>query len=683
MTVPQQRAVVFRGQAGRETVEAFVVAFILALLFRAFIAEAFVIPTGSMAPALMGAHKDLACQQCGQTFPVGASGENRGEVTKKVVVGGICPNCRYVNPLDLVNEPNHGTFTGDRILVSKFAYMIKEPQRWDVIVFKVPVNAKQNYIKRLVGLPNEVLSVRHGDVYAKPIESDVDDNLGDLGSILRKDPPTMRAMSHFVYDSDFQSEALVAADYPSRLQPWIPGQADQSTTSRRSGDGPTAINASWQVTRSVEDGLRATLASAASNQAEPRWLRYYHRWPNAVQWQRAIDGFSLAKTNPYESRLITDFHAYDAYITVPSFLVYHDLPRSDGISLIGKLLGKSRTAGSYRPSFESGESLGQFAGNLTVGGQGISDQGLNWVGDLIVEADLETEETATQAILEIVESGIRYQCFIDLESGAISLQIKNERPDAESSLLFSEMSSRSDDWPEAESVVRAGQRRSIRMSNFDNQLTIWIDDDVITFDQSTTFDPATWNLPDQARPFFRGDGQPLDASPTGLAVSGEATLHRFQIHRDKYYIATNSDKDPGGIVDYDLKRIARETGFGSMNSLQVQMGIQEVMGQPSVWDEFSGWDARRTVSFRLEEDQFFPMGDNSPESLDARCWAGSKSRGGFGIPVSPDDDAYRFANAAYVPRDLLIGKALMVFWPHPWRSPIPLTPNFKRMKLIH
>ncbi|MEM6363930.1 MAG: S26 family signal peptidase, partial [Planctomycetota bacterium] len=65
MTVPQQRAVVFRGQAGRETVEAFVVAFILALLFRAFIAEAFVIPTGSMAPALMGAHKDLACQQCG------------------------------------------------------------------------------------------------------------------------------------------------------------------------------------------------------------------------------------------------------------------------------------------------------------------------------------------------------------------------------------------------------------------------------------------------------------------------------------------------------------------------------------------------------------------------------------------------------------------------------------------
>ena len=46
---------------GRETVESLVIAFTLALLFRAFEAEAFVIPTGSMAPTLMGRHKDLDC----------------------------------------------------------------------------------------------------------------------------------------------------------------------------------------------------------------------------------------------------------------------------------------------------------------------------------------------------------------------------------------------------------------------------------------------------------------------------------------------------------------------------------------------------------------------------------------------------------------------------------------------
>ena len=60
---------------GRETVESIVVAFTLALLFRAFEAEAFVIPTGSMAPTLMGRHKDLACTACSRNFRVGCSAE--------------------------------------------------------------------------------------------------------------------------------------------------------------------------------------------------------------------------------------------------------------------------------------------------------------------------------------------------------------------------------------------------------------------------------------------------------------------------------------------------------------------------------------------------------------------------------------------------------------------------------
>jgi signal peptidase I len=36
----------------------------------------------------------------------------------------------------------------------------------------------------------------------------------------------------------------------------------------------------------------------------------------------------------------------------------------------------------------------------------------------------------------------------------------------------------------------------------------------------------------------------------------------------------------------------------------------------------------------------------------------------------------------YVERDLLTGKALMIYWPHHWRRPIPLWPNFRRMGLI-
>ena len=120
----EARAERFRVAAGRETVEAFVVAIILALLFRAFLAEAFVIPTGSMAPALMGAHKDIECQRCPTPFQVGASRERSGSETNLVVVGGVCPNCRAITSLDLKEDSNHATFNGDRILVSKFKYAL-------------------------------------------------------------------------------------------------------------------------------------------------------------------------------------------------------------------------------------------------------------------------------------------------------------------------------------------------------------------------------------------------------------------------------------------------------------------------------------------------------------------------------------------------------------------------------
>src|SRR5438067_1059753 len=45
-----------RADNWRETIESIVVAFVLAFLFRTFEAEAFVIPTGSMAPTLYGQH---------------------------------------------------------------------------------------------------------------------------------------------------------------------------------------------------------------------------------------------------------------------------------------------------------------------------------------------------------------------------------------------------------------------------------------------------------------------------------------------------------------------------------------------------------------------------------------------------------------------------------------------------
>src|SRR5262245_11491520 len=62
-------------ESNRDFVEQIVVALILAFLIRGFEAEAFVIPTGSMAPTLMGRHKDVICPECGIRFQVNASDE--------------------------------------------------------------------------------------------------------------------------------------------------------------------------------------------------------------------------------------------------------------------------------------------------------------------------------------------------------------------------------------------------------------------------------------------------------------------------------------------------------------------------------------------------------------------------------------------------------------------------------
>jgi signal peptidase I len=107
----------------RDNIESIVVAFIMALVIRTYALEAFKIPTGSMKPTLYG---------------------------------------------DTFDSATGRTVDGDKILVEKFVYPLDGPRRWDITVFKYPLNEKRNFIKRLVGLPNEDLLVLNGDIWARP-----------------------------------------------------------------------------------------------------------------------------------------------------------------------------------------------------------------------------------------------------------------------------------------------------------------------------------------------------------------------------------------------------------------------------------------------------------------------------------------------------------------------------------
>jgi len=70
-----------------------------------------------------------------------------------------------VAPFKIPSGSMHPTLIeGDRILVNKFIYRFREPQRGDIIVFRFPSDLKRPFIKRLIGLGGDQLEIRNGQV---------------------------------------------------------------------------------------------------------------------------------------------------------------------------------------------------------------------------------------------------------------------------------------------------------------------------------------------------------------------------------------------------------------------------------------------------------------------------------------------------------------------------------------
>jgi signal peptidase I len=579
---------------GRETVESVVIAFTLALLFRAFEAEAFVIPTGSMAPTLMGRHKDLVCEQCGRDFRVGCSAEEddqsqslraeaarlereladlkaagdavaggsearearrrriellesdrgpigqlRARLAGKMVTAAKCPNCGHGMRLvqgsggQMRYDPRYPSFSGDRILVNKFAYDFSEPKRWDVVVFKYPEEAKTNYIKRLVGLPGETVSIVGGDIWVARGD--------EPPRIARKPPDTRAAMLQCVHDSRYPSPDLERVGWPSCWSDW--------SRSGRAGAG-------W----ATDDAGRSFRGSSPSVDA-PVTLRYRHFFANTDEWEAVRRGERLAaKAHP---SLVVDFQPYNAIPTRP-----------------------------------------------------------HWVGDLAVEAVVETASAAGRIGFDLVEAGAVHRCTIDLATGVAVLE-----PAAGAA---------AGPPPQARTRVRGRGSWKILFANVDDELSLYVNDRPVAFDR-----PAAWTrsvedvarqrpVEAQAEPGAAGAS---DLAPVGVTVAGaDVTVKQLRVLRDTYYIGVvDVGARPGEILEEDR------------------------------------------LEFGLEADQFFVLGDNSAASKDSRLWL----------------------EGHHVDRDLLIGKAIAIFWPHAvpasWSVPVtiggtqvrlPSWPNFARMRFV-
>lgn len=202
----------------KETIESIVIAFILAFVFRAYIVEAFVIPTGSMAPTLLGRHIRLVCHQCGYQFVTDTPHNPQAGSTLQGDGHKVsCPMCHYVTHL----PDGTAISAGDRILVQKYIYTLNEPRRWDVIVFKSPKRPNINFIKRLVGLSNERLWIVEGNIYVQSL----DDELDHPWKIARKPVGVQRAVWQPVYHSQFepldQGEYGMGRGKHPWTQPWV------------------------------------------------------------------------------------------------------------------------------------------------------------------------------------------------------------------------------------------------------------------------------------------------------------------------------------------------------------------------------------------------------------------------------------------------------------------------------
>jgi signal peptidase I len=570
-TTPIPSTSFFLRPAVRESTESIVVAFVLAFLFRSFAAEAFVIPTGSMAPTLMGAHKDLLCPECGYRYQAGASSESedvaqqRGFKRPIVPIAAVtCPLCRYVTSVDprTAAGREYPTYGGDRILVSKFSVELGEPRRWDVTVFKYPGEAQTNYIKRLVGLPNETVRIWHGDLYFKSAA-------GEDFRFDRREPAKLRAMAQVVYDNDYVVDSMSSQGWPLR---WAPSGATSADT---------AAVAAW----SSDDGGRSYETDGGSH--ETQWLGYRHYVPSVADWRMLKRGH-LPDDFRATSRLITDFVAYNT--SVPE--------------------------GDQAP--------------------GPQQLGLHWVGDLMIECQLDVTKADGKVDLDLVKGGRHFRATLDVLTGEARLSI----PGVDS---FK---------PQAKTVARGPGRYHVMFANFDRQLVLWVNGTPVVFDTTTTYESLENERP-QSSPDDPGDLEPARIGAEGTAVR----VSHIRLLRDIYYIATS-----GGlwVADYD----STSTTFASMSYDK----LLEFWSTPSSWSQPKGnlFDERREALFPLAPDQFFVLGDNSPLSQDARLWTGQR----------------------YVSRELLVGKALFIFWPHSFDKlpgtnlPFPFFPNFARMRFI-
>lgn len=60
---------------------------------------------------------------------------------------------------------------GDRVIGFRLSYLISNPQRGDIVIFRYPDDETQLYVKRVVGMPGEEVEIKNGRVFINGVEN--------------------------------------------------------------------------------------------------------------------------------------------------------------------------------------------------------------------------------------------------------------------------------------------------------------------------------------------------------------------------------------------------------------------------------------------------------------------------------------------------------------------------------
>ncbi len=175
-----------------------IISFVLVLAFRGFVFEPFHIPTGSMAPTLMGQHMRLRSPHSGFDWAVNPWAQQIPG-TRSIQFGAPDRLTLDEEPLTQLPyvETNPALRAGDRIGILKYNPLY-QPRRFDVVVVKWPASPRENYIKRLVGMPGEELWLIDGDAFVRDAA-----NPDDPWRILRKPARVQETLWWPLYSGEF------------------------------------------------------------------------------------------------------------------------------------------------------------------------------------------------------------------------------------------------------------------------------------------------------------------------------------------------------------------------------------------------------------------------------------------------------------------------------------------------